>query len=47
MPAERFPRRQRGLVQRQIDDALAPWNAVPDAIRLRTKDVGRSQPTAD
>jgi Transposase, Mutator family len=29
-----FPRRQGGLLQRQLDDALANvvWNAVPDAI---------------
>jgi hypothetical protein len=31
-----LPRGQRGLIQRQPDDALANlvWNAVPDAIRL-------------
>jgi hypothetical protein len=35
-PHRQFPRRQRGLIQRQIDDALADIirNAVPDAIRL-------------
>ena len=46
-PHRQFPRRQRGLVQRQIDDALADIirNAVPDAIRLGMSVVQSFRPT--
>src|SRR5258708_22356749 len=43
----KFPRRQRGLIQRQVDDAFANIirNAVPDAIRLRMSVVQSFRPT--
>src|SRR5689334_16917153 len=45
--AGQFPRRQRGLIQRQVDDAFANIirNAVPDAIRLRMSVVQSFRPT--
>src|ERR1700704_3803391 len=46
-PYGQFPRRQCGLIQRQLDDALTNvvWNAVPDAIWFGMSVVQGFRPT--